>query len=250
MGEFDQLADHYDETRGGEGRGDEYAAEIDAVLPPNEGPILEVGVGTGVVALGLVRRGRQVVGLDISAPMLLRAQKRLGSLVIQADASEMPVATASIAHAVSVWVVHSVADPARLFREVARVLRPGGLYVVSSTQRPAADDVVGQIIKEMSERVDSRRGAVRPRGVTVEEVTGWAASAGFVGTVHELQRQWTSAPTDELAAIAHRSWPAMRELDEAALDEVTKPAIEALRSLPDTEGIRRAVSDFVVFERP
>jgi ubiquinone/menaquinone biosynthesis C-methylase UbiE len=182
--------------------------------------------------------------------MLLRAQKRLGSLVIQADASEMPVATASIAHAVSVWVVHSVADPARLFREVARVLRPGGLYVVSSTQRPAADDVVGQIIKEMSERVDSRRGAMRPRGVTVEEVTGWAASAGFVGTVHELQRQWTSAPTDELTAIAHRSWPAMRELDEAALDEVTKPAIEALRSLPDTEGIRRAVSDLVVFERP
>jgi ubiquinone/menaquinone biosynthesis C-methylase UbiE len=39
---------------------------------------------------------------------------------------EMPVATTSVAHAVSVWVVHSVADPARLFREVARVLRPGG----------------------------------------------------------------------------------------------------------------------------
>ena len=82
------------------------------------------------------------------------------------------MATASVAHAVSVWVVHSVADPVRLFREVARVLRPSGIYVVSSTQRPAADDVVGQIIKEMSERVDVRRGAVRPRGVTVEEVLG------------------------------------------------------------------------------
>jgi hypothetical protein len=42
VGEFDQLADHYDETRGGEGRGDEYAADIDALLPPDEGPILEV----------------------------------------------------------------------------------------------------------------------------------------------------------------------------------------------------------------
>jgi ubiquinone/menaquinone biosynthesis C-methylase UbiE len=102
VGEFDQLADHYDETRGGEGRGDEYAADIDGVLPPDEGPILEVGVGTGIVALGLVRRGRQVVGLDISAPMLLRAQKRLGSLVILADALEMAVATGSVAHAVSV----------------------------------------------------------------------------------------------------------------------------------------------------
>jgi ubiquinone/menaquinone biosynthesis C-methylase UbiE len=66
--------------------------------------------------------------------MLLRAQKRLGSLVVLADALELAVATASVAHAVSVWVVHSVADPARLFREVARVLRHGGMYVVSSTQ--------------------------------------------------------------------------------------------------------------------
>jgi SAM-dependent methyltransferase len=41
-------------------------------------PILEVGVGTGVVVLGLIKRGRQVVALDISAPMLLRAQKRPG----------------------------------------------------------------------------------------------------------------------------------------------------------------------------
>ena len=248
--EFDQLADHYDETRGGEGRGDEYAAEIDAVLPPDDGPILEVGVGTGVVALGLVRRGRQVVGLDISAPMLLRAQKRLGSLVMLADALEMAVATGSVAHAVSVWVVHSVADPVRLFHEVARVLRPSGLYVVSSTQRPAVDDVVGQIIKEMSERVDARRGALRPRGVTVEEVLGWAGSAGFVGTVHELQRQWRSAPAYELAAIAHRSWPALRELDDAAIDEVTRPAVEALRSLPDTDHLRRTVSDLIVFHRP
>ncbi|MGO9964295.1 MAG: class I SAM-dependent methyltransferase [Acidimicrobiales bacterium] len=250
MCEFDQLADHYDETRGGEGRGDEYAAEIDAVLPPDDGPILEVGVGTGVVALGLVRRGRQVVGLDISAPMLLRAQKRLGSLVMLADALEMAVATGSVAHAVSVWAVHSVADPVRLFHEVARVLRPSGLYVVSSTQRPAVDDVVGQIIKEMSERVDARRGALRPRGVTVEEVLGWAGSAGFVGTVHELQRQWRSAPAYELAAIAHRSWPALRELDDAAIDEVTRPAVEALRSLPDTDHLRRTVSDLIVFHRP
>lgn len=249
VGEFDQLADHYDETRGGESRGDEYAEGINAVLPLDDGPILEIGVGTGVVALGLIRRGRQVIGLDISAPMLLRAQKRLGSLVMQADALQMAVATASVAHAVSVWVVHSVADPARLFREVARVLRPCGLYAVSLAQRPAADDVVGQIIKEMSERVDARRGAVRPWGVTVEQVLEWAASAGFVGTAHKIAHQWSSAPRDELAAIACRSWPALRELDDAAIDEVTRPAVEALRSLPDADRLRHAVSDLVVFRR-
>src|SRR5579872_6371322 len=140
MTEFDQLAEHYDQTRGGEQRGDEYAADIDTHLPPGEGPILEIGVGTGVVALGLRRRGRQVVGLDLSAPMLIRGRERLGPSVLLSDALEMAVASSSVAHAVSVWVVHSVADPLRLFAEAARVLRPGGRYLVCTTQKPAPDD--------------------------------------------------------------------------------------------------------------
>ncbi len=97
MTEFDQLAEHYDETRGGERRGDEYAAEIDLELPPGDGIILEIGVGTGVVALGLRRRGRKVVGLDLSAPMLSRAMERLGPALVRSDALCMSIATASVA---------------------------------------------------------------------------------------------------------------------------------------------------------
>jgi ubiquinone/menaquinone biosynthesis C-methylase UbiE len=161
--EFDQLADHYDETRGGEQCGDEYAADIDAQLPPRDTPILEIGVGTGVVALGLQRRARAVVGVDLSWPMLARARRRLGAVVVCADAMQSAIATASVAHAVSVWVVHSVDDPVLLFQEVARVIRPGGRYVVCATQRPAPDDEVDTIISELGARVDARRGASRPR---------------------------------------------------------------------------------------
>jgi ubiquinone/menaquinone biosynthesis C-methylase UbiE len=107
--EFDRLADHYDKTRGGEQRGADYAVDIDTQLPPGDGVILEIGVGTGVVALGLRRRGRRVLGLDLSYPMLSRARGRLGPVVVCSDAMEMSLATASVAHAVSVWVMHSVA---------------------------------------------------------------------------------------------------------------------------------------------
>ena len=247
--EFDQLAEHYDETRGGEQRGDEYAADIDAHLPDGSGPILEIGVGTGVVALGLQRRGRAVVGLDLSAPMISRARDRLGSVVVRSDALEMGVATASVAHAVSVWVVHSVADPVRLFREASRVIRPGGRYVVCAHQRPAADDTVGRIMTEMGARIDEQRGAHRPRGVTAEEVLAWAGEAGFQGAVHHLARSWRSTPSEELAAIAHRTWPALRELNEATIEEVTRPAVEALNALPPVDTLRRAVADMVVLER-
>ncbi len=246
MTEFDELAGHYDETRGGEQRGDEYAADIEAQLPAGEEPILEIGLGTGVVALGLRRRGRTVLGLDLSAPMLARAYARLGPVVVCSDAMRMSIATSSIAHAVSVWVIHSVTDPVQLFREAARVIRPGGLYVVCATQRPAPDDKVGNIITEMSARVDLRRGASRPRGVSVDEVLSWAGEAGLTGEVHLLERQWRSSPSQELQAIALRQWPALRELDEAGIEEVTRPAIEALSALPATDHLRRATAEMVV----
>jgi ubiquinone/menaquinone biosynthesis C-methylase UbiE len=243
------LAERYDATRGGEQRGDDYAADIDALLPETEWPILEIGVGTGVVALGLRKRGRTVLGLDLSPPMLARARSRLGAVVVLSDAMEMSVATASVGHAVAVWVIQSVAEPVRLFGEAARVIRPGGRFVVCAAQRPAPGDEVGRIIAEMGVRVDARRGALRPRAVCIDEVLDWAGVAGFTGTVYERERHWRSAPADELAAIANRIWPAMRELDEAAIEEVTRPAVEALRARPATEEVRRGIAEIVVLRR-
>ena len=151
----------------------------------------------------------------------------------------MAIADAIVAHAVSVWVVHSVRDPVLLFKEVARVLRPGGSYILCTTQEPTPDDRVGQVLAEMGARVDARRGAPRQRGVTSGEALLWASQAGFVGQAHRLERQWRASPKDELAAIALRQWPALRQLDEEAIEEVTRPAVEALEAMPATEVTRR-----------
>ena len=250
VNEFDDLAENYDRTRGGESRGEEYAADLDALLPPDEGPILEVGVGTGVVALGLAKRGRPVVGLDISLPMLRRARDRLGGRVVASDALLMAIAGSSVAHAVSVWVVHSVGDPVRLFEEVARVIRPGGLYLVCTTQRAAPDDDQGRILEEMAARVDVLRRAPRPRRVTSEEVEMWAAAAGFEGTRLERERSWWSRPAEEIEAIRLRQWPAMRELDETSIEEATRPALDTLRALPDEPVVRRAIAELLVLRAP
>jgi len=191
-----------------------------------------------------------VTGLDLSAPMLSRAVARLGPVLVRSDAMQMALCDASIDHAVSVWVLHSVEHPVLLFREAARVIRPGGLYVVCTAQRPAPDDPVGAVIAEMSERVDARRGALRRRRVSVDEALGWASESGFTGTVHELERQWLSLAAEELKAIEYRQWPAMRELDEASIDEVTRPAVAALKALPATDVVRRGIAEMVVLRRP
>lgn len=247
MPDFDDLAADYDETRGGERRGDEYAADVSAHLPPGEGPVLEIGVGTGVVALGLRRRGYDVVGLDVSAPMLTRGRERLGPSVVLSDAQQMAVRSGSVAHAVSVWVLQSVPDPVRAVHEAARVIRPGGRYVVCLTQVPDPDDAVGRIVSEMGARIDARRGVARSR-VSAEQLSAWGRQAGFTSTVHRLERTWTSNRHQELDTIRLRIWPALRALDEAGIEEVTRPAVTALEALGDADIVRRASADLVVLE--
>ena len=99
----------------------------------------------------------------------------------------------------------------------------------------------------MAEQVDAIRG-VR-RGVTSAEALAWAAAAGLSGGVHTLERSWRSTPADEIYAITQRTWPALRSLDEATIAEVTGPAVEALRALPDTEEVRRVTAEMLVLRR-
>lgn len=249
MPAFDQIAELYDETRGGEQRGDEYAAHVAAHLPAGEGPVLEVGVGTGVVALGLVKLGRRLVGVDVSAPMLRRAHDRLGGVVVLGDAAALPVATRSVAHAVSVWVIQAVDDPAAVFGEVSRVLRPGGTYVVCTTQFPTDDHPIGGIIGRMGDAVAARSANARPRQLTARQILGWAGPAGFRGEVHPLVHQWSSSPGHELEAIERRAWPTLRQLDEETVEEVTRPAVEALQALPPGPCVRRMTAELLVLRR-
>lgn len=96
------------------------------------GRVLEVGVGTGL-ALPDYRPDRQVVGIDLSAPMLEKAKQRvaeqgLGHVVglIEMDAERMAFADASFDIAVAMYTASVVPDARKLFAEMSRVVRPGG----------------------------------------------------------------------------------------------------------------------------
>jgi SAM-dependent methyltransferase len=81
---FDRVAAIYDETRGGERRGDHLA---DDLAPGIVGPsVVELGVGTGVIARGLRRHGVEVVGFDLSEATMRAAVDRIGPNVAIADA--------------------------------------------------------------------------------------------------------------------------------------------------------------------
>ncbi len=99
--------------------------------------VLEVGAGAAQCSRWLRAAGADPVALDVSAVMLRRGRE-LGAAaavpvpVVQADAAALPFAAGSFDLACSAYGgVPFVADSARVMREVARVLRPGGRWVFS-----------------------------------------------------------------------------------------------------------------------
>lgn len=209
--------------------------------------MVEIGVGTGVVALGLQRRGFSVVGVDLSAPMLAFAAGRLGPAVVRADACVLPFPNDSIANAVSVWVVHAVASRHALFLEVARVLRTGGRYLVCPTNRSPDGDVFDQIITSMYQRAETVHPAWRYRPVDVTEIGQMATEAALQMHVeHFAPRQWETSAAEHIQNIVDRAWPALIGLDDDAFRYVTEPALESLRALPDGPIVKHSMQDIAV----
>ncbi|MBA3366215.1 MAG: ubiquinone/menaquinone biosynthesis methyltransferase [Actinobacteria bacterium] len=99
--------------------------------------VLDVATGTGAVALELVRaHGVQVVGVDQSAQMLAVARARIARAgleeqvrLVHGRAEELPFEDASFDGLTFTYLLRYVDDPAATLRELARVVRPGGIVV-------------------------------------------------------------------------------------------------------------------------
>jgi phosphatidylethanolamine/phosphatidyl-N-methylethanolamine N-methyltransferase len=94
--------------------------------------ILEVGVGTGL-ALPHYRPDLDVVGIDLSREMLLKAKERVAAEkitachgLIEMDAENTAFADDSFDIAVAMFTASVVPDAKKLFAEMSRVVRPGG----------------------------------------------------------------------------------------------------------------------------
>jgi ubiquinone/menaquinone biosynthesis C-methylase UbiE len=123
---YDDFATWYERERG---RGYHRMLddlEVDLVRRYGEGKdVLEVGCGTGLILGRVAGFARRAAGIDLSAGMLARAAER-GLDVVQASATELPLATASVDVAYSFKVLAHVHDIRAAMREMARVVRPGG----------------------------------------------------------------------------------------------------------------------------
>lgn len=100
------------------------------------GRVLDVGVGTGL-ELPMFTRATRLVGVDLSEPMLKRAQDRvikegLANVegLIKMDAMNLAFPDASFDCTVAPYVLTVVPDPKATLDELARVTKPGGEIVL------------------------------------------------------------------------------------------------------------------------
>jgi ubiquinone/menaquinone biosynthesis C-methylase UbiE len=105
------------------------------------GEVLDAGMGPGRLLEELDRRGWTVSGGDVSDEMVARARERVpgaADRLVRADLEALPFPDASFDAVVATGVLEYVPDLQLALRELARVLRPGGLAVVSAPNPRAA----------------------------------------------------------------------------------------------------------------
>lgn len=141
---FDRIAGRYQLMNAlmtfGRDRAWRRAVVLAAGLPAG-GRLLDLASGTGDIALEALRlvAGVRVTAADFSLQMMRVGRKRPGGERIDwcaADALSLPFADASFDAVTSGYLLRNVADRAGVFREQARVVRPGGRVVCLDTSPP------------------------------------------------------------------------------------------------------------------
>jgi ubiquinone/menaquinone biosynthesis C-methylase UbiE len=240
---FDPIAARYDSTRGGEMRG-RVIADLLRPWLPDAGPVVEIGVGTAVVATALGATSGPVIGLDVSAAMLDVAAQRFPGPLLQADAGASPLRAGSVGAVTAIWVLHLVGDRPAVFAECRRMLRPGGrlLGVIFDRSRRVDDPRVLTLELRFRHRADDL-GNLQP----VAEAAGFRTA--HIEAIPAFARPATAPETADL--LEQRTWSWLWDIPPDAWAADVVPVIEALRRDPDQTraGTRQLAHQLVVWER-
>ncbi len=99
--------------------------------------VLELGCGAARWSIALAGRGARPVGLDVSSRQLQHARRLMAQAgvdfpLVQASAEDVPLPDAGFDIVFCDWGAMTFCDPHRTVPEVARLLRPGGLFVFAT----------------------------------------------------------------------------------------------------------------------
>jgi ubiquinone/menaquinone biosynthesis C-methylase UbiE len=219
---FDPAADRYDDTRG-------YTAEVEERIATGlmrVGPVaagdrlLEIGIGTGRIALPLLRAGVHVTGVDISTLMVERLRAKLaqeqaeeperpwGALTLEmADMTALPFADGSFDAAIGVHVLHLVPEWRKALDETLRVIRGGGALLIGQDVHGGSSP--NAILQDQWRDIVTRLGypPVTVGATGFQEIVAELAQRGLPITIETLATwEVQQTPRSALEYIARRTW--------------------------------------------
>jgi len=155
-----------------------YASMAAAAEVPDGGTIVDCPCGAGPALRAIPTTGAVgYIGVDLSPAMIRRARERAAARglsntrFIEANATDLPLGSASADLFFCFWGLHCFADPQAALAEAARVLKPGGRLVGSSFIR-------GQDTLRQRLLIRPHVGDFGPLG-TQPEIESWLTAADF-----------------------------------------------------------------------
>jgi demethylmenaquinone methyltransferase/2-methoxy-6-polyprenyl-1,4-benzoquinol methylase len=101
---------------------------------PGRSLVADLACGTGDLCRELERRGYRAVGFDFSHGMLVNARTEVP--LVEADVLQLPIADAGLDGVTCGFALRNVVSLGGLFRELGRVVRPGGRIALLDASRP------------------------------------------------------------------------------------------------------------------
>jgi SAM-dependent methyltransferase len=203
---FDRAAEFYDETRDvGEDATDQTLDLLAGELT-GRGRVLEIGVGTGILASPLTARGLDIVGVDLSAAMLakLLAKGSAPPPVLRADATRLPFRDGAFGAAYGRHVLHLIPDWRAAVAELCRVVGRGVALLDAGAGGTAWRDLWGAMRAVTGPEADHIGLDLKRDGDEVLDAA-FAVAGGVPRALPEITYPETDTVADQLDEIERRS---------------------------------------------
>lgn len=213
------------------------------------GRVLEIGVGTGRIAWPVVDAGCEVFGFDLSPNMLdevyaEREQTPDDRLhLLQLDMHHFGFADNVFDATLAVHVLHLAKDWQQVLREIARVLKPGAVFIQGDDWMDP-DSVIGALRNELRAHVMRIAPQMRPPAAGISK-QDYLAQLGGTDVTEVVAAEWTGAmsPNDRLRDYENRidaeSWILPSPLFETCLAHLREFAAATWDDLDAPQPITR-----------